>query len=76
MGICMNWYAYGNPRKLTEADGSSRISKKTTSLLFLPLANAFFRVKNRQQFGIVDLSVRARSLSQIVTRQIVRKKRY
>ena len=66
----------GSPRKLTEAHGSSRVSEKTTFLLFLPLENAFFRVKNRRKSGILELSVRARGRSQIVTRQIACKKRY
>ena len=42
----------GSPRKPTGLHGSSRVSKKTTFLLFLPLENAFLRVKNRRKFGI------------------------
>ena len=72
----MHTETHGSPRKLTEAHGSSRISKKTTFLLVLPLGNSFFRVNNRRQFGIVDLSVRARGLSHIGTTQICRNKRY
>ena len=72
----MHTETHGSPRKLTEAHGSSRISKKTTFLLFLPLENAFFRVKTRRKSGILELSVRARGLSQIVGRQMSCNKRY